>query len=54
MNGKSDLLKEGTNPCHEDEKDYRDQDEAVVPPTSSPLLVVEDCDTSCKQGDVEP
>lgn len=43
-----------TNPCYEDEKGGRDQDEAVVPPTPSPSLVVEDADASCKQGDVEP
>lgn len=55
MNGKvCDLRKEGTNRCYEDEQGGRDQDEAVVPPTPSPPLVVEDADAPCKQRDVEP
>ena len=35
-----------TNPSYEDEKGRRNQDEAVVPSTPSPSLVVEDGDAS--------
>jgi hypothetical protein len=47
------LRKGGTNPSYEDEKDGRDPDKAVVPPCSSPSLVVEDLDAPSKQGKVQ-
>jgi hypothetical protein len=54
MNGEVRSTQGGTNPCYEDEQGRRYQDEAVVPSTPSPSLVIEDADASGKQGNVEP
>ena len=54
MNGTLWLNTRGvTNPSYEGEESERDQDEAVVSPTPSPSLVVEDLDARREEGNVQ-
>ena len=48
-----DLRRRKTNPSDKDEESERDKDEAVVPPSAPPPLVVEHLDAPRKEGTVQ-
>ena len=50
----SRIYREATNPCDKDKEGGRDEDEAVVSPSPSSPLVVEDLDAAGEEGKVQP